>query len=61
MDEIEETYKWTLIALIEVMDCKDPMSIVIDNDKAMHNAIKCIFPKGMSSFMCLAFGKECNY
>ena len=43
-DETEDTYKWVLTALLEIMKGKQPLSVITDSDKAMRNAIKCVLP-----------------
>ena len=45
VNEIEETYTWTLMALLKAMDDKELLLVVIDNDKAMCNATSVFFEK----------------
>ncbi|KAI8572373.1 hypothetical protein RHMOL_Rhmol01G0193400 [Rhododendron molle] len=42
--EAEDTYNWVLSTFLEAMDGKRPISVVIDGDLAMRNAIRDIFP-----------------
>ena len=39
-DETEDTYKWVLESFLEPINMKIPISVVIDGDNAMKNAIK---------------------
>ncbi|XP_071912130.1 protein FAR1-RELATED SEQUENCE 5-like [Coffea arabica] len=43
-DETEDTYKWVLETFLEAMEKKTPISVVIDGDGAMRNAIKAVIP-----------------
>jgi transposase-like protein len=42
--ETEEAYTWLLQTFHKGMNNKSPVSVVTDGDKAMHNAIKTVFP-----------------
>lgn len=41
--EMEETYSWVLATFVESMDGKRPISVVIDEDLTMCNAIRKYF------------------
>lgn len=41
--EMEETYNWVLATFVESMDGKRPISVVIDEDLTMCNAIRKYF------------------
>ncbi|KAF7145739.1 hypothetical protein RHSIM_Rhsim04G0114900 [Rhododendron simsii] len=43
-NETTETYMWVLETLMEAMDGKKPISVVIDGDKAMRQAIITVIP-----------------
>ena len=40
-----EAYKWVINALVQAMDGKRPMSVLIDGDKSMRRAIENVLPE----------------
>ena len=43
-DETEDTFIWLFQQWLEAMNFKHPIAIVIDQDRAMSNAIARVFP-----------------
>ncbi|KAK2647434.1 hypothetical protein Ddye_014923 [Dipteronia dyeriana] len=51
-DEIVETYTWLLRTFLVAMHGEMPQSVVTDDDKSMHKAIKTVIPNSIRRFCC---------
>ena len=60
-DETEDTYKRVLETFVKVINGQKPSLIVIDNDKAMHKAIKNVLPKASHKLCAWHLEKNVRY
>ncbi|XP_076900220.1 protein FAR1-RELATED SEQUENCE 3-like [Bidens hawaiensis] len=54
-NEKQDTFEWLFQTFLKCMFDKHPLAIITDQDKAIGNAIKTVFPKSPTSFLLMAY------